>query len=533
MAALALPAVLAQMHVILRMAIRARCFELQLLRGLLVTVSAGEFRVRANEGEVRFLAVVELPDAPAIRGMAARAVVAESPLVKVIRTVAVDAAFAGVLVSARHVTLLARHRHMQADEREGREVMVEIRIGAPSRRRVTLRAVDAELPGMHVRCTVTADAARFELLLGNVRSVARVTGHLLVSSFERPSAIARMIEYSRQPLLVAVARIALAAEATCMRVFGTMTALTIARQRVLQAAASMTIRAVDACVDTQQGEAGLLRVIELRSLPARGRMTVGALRAALVAMHVVGRMTGNALLRRVLVSIAEVAGEARDVFVLVSQRECGLVVVEADASPSRAVVTACTVASKPALVRFLSAMTGVAIGWRVAEALAFRMTAVAANGGMRALQREVSATVIELLATELDDVSIPSEVFGVAGVTLQRSGRTGEAAMQSALRAHIGGNFLVARQTELRLPTAIGAVVTVRTALFVLCVRFGELPRHEQRLRTLRISVRCREQTEQHRECPYDPTCDLPHVCLRRLSRRARRRCERPLRRST
>jgi len=48
MTALALPTVLAQMHVILRVAIRTRGFELHLLRRLLVTVSAVEFRVRAR-----------------------------------------------------------------------------------------------------------------------------------------------------------------------------------------------------------------------------------------------------------------------------------------------------------------------------------------------------------------------------------------------------------------------------------------------------------------------------------------------------
>jgi len=60
--------------------------------------------------------------------MTARAVVAEAALVKVICTMAVDAAFAGILVGASDVTLLAGHRHMQPDEREAREVVVEARI---------------------------------------------------------------------------------------------------------------------------------------------------------------------------------------------------------------------------------------------------------------------------------------------------------------------------------------------------------------------------------------------------------------------
>jgi hypothetical protein len=75
--------------------------------------------------------------------------------------------------------------------------------------------------------------------------------------------------------------------------------------------------------------------------------------------------------------------------------------------------------------------------------------------------------------------------------------------------------------------------VTARAVLFVLRVPCDELARHEQCLRTLRISARRCYQAEQYCEYPDDPTCDLPHVRLRRLSRRARRRCERPLRRST
>ncbi len=386
MAALALATVLPQMHVILRVAIRARRIELHLIRGLLVTVGAGEFRVGAREREARLLAVVELPDTPAIRGMAARAIVAEATLVKVIGAMAVDAAFASILVSASDVTLLARHRNMQADEREARQVVVEVGFRAPSRWRMALRAVDSEFSGMHVRCTVAADAARFQLLGGDDRRVTRVTVDLLVPSFERPFTIPRVIERSRQPLLVAVTSLALSAEAARVRVFAAVATLAILGQRVLQAAASMTICAVNACVDAQQGKAGLLRMIELRGLPARGRVAVGAFRAALASMHVVRRMTGNALLRRALVAIAEVTGEARDVLVLVAQRERSLVVIEADVPPGCAVVAARAVASESALVRFLPAMTGVAIGRRFAEALAFRMAAVAGNSGVRTLQ---------------------------------------------------------------------------------------------------------------------------------------------------
>lgn len=87
--------------------------------------------------------------------------------------------------------------------------------------------------------------------------------------------------------------------------------------------------------------------------------------------------------------------------------------------PGDAVVAARAVAAELALVGFLFAMTGVAIGRRFAEALAARMAAVARDDVMRTLQRKVSAGVIELVATELDDVGIPPEMLGMTGMALK------------------------------------------------------------------------------------------------------------------
>jgi len=96
-------------HVVLRVAIRARGVELHFIRRLFVTSGAGELRVCACEREVRFFAVVELPDAPAVRRMATRAVVAEAALVEVIGAMAVGATLARVLIRTRDVALLARN----------------------------------------------------------------------------------------------------------------------------------------------------------------------------------------------------------------------------------------------------------------------------------------------------------------------------------------------------------------------------------------------------------------------------------------
>jgi hypothetical protein len=190
-------------------------------------------------------------------------------------------------------------------------------------------------------------------------------------------------------------------------------------------------------------------------------------------------MTGHALLRRALVAIVEVAGEARRILVLVSQRECRLVVIEVDSSPGDAVVTASAIAPELAFMRFLIAMTRVAIGRRFAEALPFHVAAVAGHGSMPPLQREVGAGVIELIAAELDDVSVATEVLGMASLALERGGCTGQPSVEAALRADISSDVFVARQAELRLPTSIATVMAVRAVLFELRMRTGELAWHE------------------------------------------------------
>jgi len=78
--------------------------------------------------------------------------------------------------------------------------------------------------------------------------------------------------------------------------------------------------------------------------------------------------------------------------------------------------------------------------------------------------------------------------------------------VEAALRTDIRSDVLVARQTELRLPGAIAAIMATRAVLFVLRVRCGELAWHEQRLGIDRFNAWRNEQAEQCRECPFEPT---------------------------
>src|SRR5215472_8635308 len=88
-AAVALPAVPPEVHVILLVAREAVLGELHLIGRAPMTGLAGELAVRTREGESGLLAVIELPQPPAVGGVAAGAVLAEVALVHVVLLVTV------------------------------------------------------------------------------------------------------------------------------------------------------------------------------------------------------------------------------------------------------------------------------------------------------------------------------------------------------------------------------------------------------------------------------------------------------------
>jgi hypothetical protein len=100
--------------------------ELHLRRGLLVTGCTAQFCVRAGKRESRLLAVVELPHAPAIRGMALLAFFSEASLVNIRRFVAFEASGARYPVRPSRMTLLARNRNVQPKKRELRQIVIEV-----------------------------------------------------------------------------------------------------------------------------------------------------------------------------------------------------------------------------------------------------------------------------------------------------------------------------------------------------------------------------------------------------------------------
>lgn len=109
MAPLTLAAVLPEVYVILFVARQAVLIEFDLCGGLLVTPGTGEFPVSPCKGESSLLAMVELPELPAIRRVAFGAFRSERTLMGVVLFVAGNAITAHVAVFTSGVTLFARH----------------------------------------------------------------------------------------------------------------------------------------------------------------------------------------------------------------------------------------------------------------------------------------------------------------------------------------------------------------------------------------------------------------------------------------
>src|ERR1700751_501128 len=166
-ATIALAAVLTDGHVVLRVARQAILFQLHFIRRPPGAGLAGELAVSAGEGEAGLLAMIELPQPPAVRGVTAGTLLAEVALVHIVLLVAVDTLLADLAVLARQMTLLAGHRDVQPDQREAREVVVESQMRTPALGRVALITAAAEGTQVHIARLVAAAAVAAELLRGN------------------------------------------------------------------------------------------------------------------------------------------------------------------------------------------------------------------------------------------------------------------------------------------------------------------------------------------------------------------------------
>ena len=125
--------------------------------------------VRAQQWKVRFLGVIENPQRPAIRRMAALAFLAEPALVHIIVHMAVDAGGFRLRESQRRMALRAAHDPVQAQQRKCAQVMIEDELGPPGILAVTGFAAALELAAVRILAAVAAGA-----VLGKLLGIRRV-----------------------------------------------------------------------------------------------------------------------------------------------------------------------------------------------------------------------------------------------------------------------------------------------------------------------------------------------------------------------
>ncbi len=246
--------------------------------------------------------------------------------------VAIDALVRGLLEALRRVALAAGHGNVQAKEREGAHVVIESHV-LPVGLRMALLALLAETASVRLIGPMAAGAVGRELLCLRHAGMTGVAIELRVRSFQRKVEPGCVIEARCFPGVVAVAVGALGPEPPHVPIVGFVAAVAVLRDGILEVAGAMAFLAADACVTSEQGEAGLPRVIELLRRPVSRRVAVAALRPLAAPVDIVRHVAADARLRRALVALTRMAGCAGGLTMLVREGELRLVVVEVSLSP--------------------------------------------------------------------------------------------------------------------------------------------------------------------------------------------------------
>lgn len=467
---------------------------------LTVAVAATQAAMGAREREFSCLAVVELPESPAIRVVAALALFAQPALVDILGLVASQAHDRRISIRTACMALLAGHADMQADERELRQVVIKADVVVPTAFLVAGLALVPHRTGVCVVGGVATVAVPGHLLLLQDSRMAGVAVELLVGAAQPEFRLGMlfMVVVGHRPFLLAVAILAGRPEATGMPVGGGMTAAALLRQRCLEVAAPMAGVARKGRVLALEWVVGSPAVIKSGRLPVSRSVAGGAIQAPRPAVHVVRRMAVGTVHRRVLEPGIPMAGGAGHRCVSVGQREASLGVVELGRLEGGRLMALRTICPELAAVSIVLTMAVHALLGSLAEFLAFLVARVAGDAGMGAGQHEIGPLVVETPPVEADDVGLATLVLGMAGIALCLARRS---TMETLTLPDVGGYRLVvvAGEAESRLTRSVGPVVALAAIVLQFGVRARELTRHEQLLQRVRKSVHSHQCHHHHR----------------------------------
>ena len=167
--------------------------------GYAVTTFAGKSFVRPVQDVVGLRAVVENPQRPAVRVMAAVAGRAEAMAMFVVALMTIDTGAGSILVSRRKMTLFTGGNGMQTDERKSSQIMVEEYLLSPRVLVVTVLAMLPFLTVVDIVIRVAAVAVGCQFISFFFSRMTVATGHLVVGATQREFRVLVVIELDLLP----------------------------------------------------------------------------------------------------------------------------------------------------------------------------------------------------------------------------------------------------------------------------------------------------------------------------------------------
>ena len=251
MALLALLPEPARVHVVLRVAGAANHGRFDDVLRLEMALGATDLRMSPRQREERSCRMVEVPEFPAVRGMALRARFGERAVVDILSRVAGIAVPGGLLEVLCHMALTAGRGHMQTKKRVSGQIMVERHI-APFRVGVALLTSRVHGRPMRAGGSMAADAIRASFLFLQGRRVAGMAIQPGVGSCQLEF---RMVISSDPPEIVAVTLTAGGAETAFVPIICLVAAVAVFRHGCMEIATAMAVRAANVSVPSEKGEA--------------------------------------------------------------------------------------------------------------------------------------------------------------------------------------------------------------------------------------------------------------------------------------
>lgn len=468
-----------------------------------VAARALEIGMRTLQREVGLALVVEPPEAPTIRVVAASAILAERLFVNVFLSVT-GPAF-GVAGTKRRILVagFAGGGRVETEQRKARQVMFEAHPSGEGHFVVAVRAVRPEASGVHVIGTVAVDAVRSLVFpaIGGL-GVTGVAGRSGVGPAEREIGLFSVIELRWTPGRRAVASPAVGPKTPRVKIVLGMAAAAVLGQRPLARGFDVATCAVDFAVDPVEREAALCKMVERALIPGRGRMAVRAVRSEAPRMAVIDRVAGDAFARGLRVVLGNMAAPAARFLMGPGQRVVGRVVVELAGLPGDFIVTFSAVLGKPTFVGIVLSVAVDAGAGRVPSRSLRAVAIRAPRGFVLPAKRVVRLAVVESRFAQPCDVGVASLVVWMA-VSALAGLRECVQVVKARLVLEITGDVFMTHETERSLLRGVESLVTGRAVFLEFEMSAGEWAGHHHALpvhRLTRPGEAQYEEAEQARE---------------------------------